>query len=223
MRCRTAAPWLGLLAALALAPAASADGTVVYSGDRLTGIDFPVGPTANGGIQQLGDGTRNESWIFNVESQLNSTWGRGQEKVPHSFFAVRAEQEGGSPVVRALQTVEEGPFAPMSSLTFEGEYPLATYRFADDSLPVSVTEHVDSPTVAGDLLGSSYPTAIYEFELVNRSDKPVAVSLLATQQNAVGFDAQASTGEIGGPNGRTNQGYGTNVNTVTTDAHGAHL
>src|SRR3954447_1536004 len=142
MRCRTAAPWLGLLAALALAPAASADGTVVYSGDRLTGIDFPVGPTGNGGVQQLGDGTRNESWIFNIESQLNSTWGRRQENVPHSFFAVRAQRAGEPAVVRALQTVKEGPFAPMSSLTFRGEYPLARYDFADDALPVGVSESV---------------------------------------------------------------------------------
>src|SRR3954447_18660521 len=142
MRCRTAAPWLGLLAALALAPAASADGTVVYSGDRLTGIDFPVGPTGNGGVQQLGDGTRNESWIFNIESQLNSTWGRRQEMVPHSFFAIRAATTGADPVVRALQTVKEGPFAPLSSLTFQGEYPLMSYRFSDDALPVDVTERV---------------------------------------------------------------------------------
>src|SRR3954454_10737043 len=190
MRCRTAAPWLGLLAALALAPAASADGTVVYSGDRLSGIDFPVGPTGNGGIQQLGDGTRNESWIFNVESQLNTTWSRWQERVPHSFFAVRAVSEGQAPVVRALQTVKEGPFAPMSSLTFKGEYPLAEYDFADDALPVSVTERVDSPTFAGDLLGSSYPAAIYDFDVRNTSAAPVTVSLLATQQNAVGFDGQ---------------------------------
>jgi non-lysosomal glucosylceramidase len=211
------------LAAVACGSARAAADSVVYSGDRLTGIDFPVGPTGNGGIQQLGDGTRNEDWIFNIESQLNSTWGRRQEMVPHSFFAVRAQQAGGSPVVRALQTVKEGPFAPMSSLTFQGEYPLARYDFADDALPVRVSESVDSPTVGGDLLGSSYPTAIYEFHLSNPGDSPVTVSLLATQQNAVGFDAQEQTGEIGGPNGRTNPGYGTNVNTITSDARGGHL
>ena len=222
---RRAAGLAAVVAALAAAPsgALAEGGSVVYSGDRLTGIDFPVGPTGSGGIQQLGDGTRNEAWIFNVESQLNSTWGRRQEMVPHSFFAIRAATAGGDPVVRALQTVKEGPFPPMSSLTFQGEYPLASYHFEDAALPVDVTERVDSPTSGGDLLGSSYPTAIYDFDLVNRSDKPVTVSLLATQQNAVGFDAQAQTGEIGGPNGRTNPGYGTNVNTISTDARGGHL
>lgn len=216
---------LALAAALAgaVGGTASAQASVVYSGDRLTGIDFPVGPTGNGGIQQLGDGTRNESWIFNIESQLNSTWGRNQERVPHSFFAIRTQQHGAAPVVRALQTVKDGPFEPMAALSFQGEFPLASYRFADDALPVSVTESVDSPTVGGDLLGSSYPTAIYEFRLTNTSDAPTTVSLLATQQNAVGFDAQESTGEIGGPNGRTNPWYGTNANAVTTDARGAHL
>ena len=141
-------------------------------------------------------------------------------RVPHSFFAVRAKTPGGEPVVRALQTVDEGPFQPVDSLTFRGEYPLADYTFADDALPVSVVERVNSVTFGGDLLGSSYPTAIYEFELTNTAEVPVRASLLATQQNAVGFDGQ---GEIGGPNGRSYQWYGTNANTVTADAEGARL
>jgi uncharacterized protein (DUF608 family) len=206
-------------AVLGSAAQASAAG-VVYSGEQLTGIDFPVGPLGHGGIQHLGDGTRNQSWIFNVESQLNTNWNRRQMRVPHSFFAIRAKTPGGDPVVRALQTVDEGPFAAMDSLTFRGEYPLASYSFAEDALPISVVERVNSVTVGGDLLGSSYPTALYEFELTNESEEPVTASLLATQQNAVGFDGQ---GEIGGPNGRTYQWFGTNKNSVTADAEGARL
>ena len=91
---------VALLAVAAPAAARMSDAAVVYSGERLTGIDFPVGPTGNGGIQQLGDGTRNESWIFNIESQLNTTWGRNQERVPHSFFAVRTVADGQAPVHR---------------------------------------------------------------------------------------------------------------------------
>ena len=208
------------LGAALTAPAEASGAGVVYSGERLTGIDFPVGPLGHGGIQHLGDGTRNQSWIFNVESQLNGNWNRRRMAVPHSFFAVRAETAGGDPVVRALQTVEEGPFLPVDSLTFRGEYPLASYTFADDALPVSVIERVNSVTFGGDLLGSSYPTAIYEFELTNRSTEPATVSLLATQQNAVGFDGQ---GEVGGPNGRTYRWYGSNANAVTTGAKGARL
>ena len=210
-----------VFAALALAPVASA--SVVYSGEQLTGIDFPVGPTGSGGIQHLGDGTRNHSWIFNIESQLNDNWSRYQMRVPHSFFAVRGQLAGDQPVVRALQTVKEGPFAAMDSLTFEGEYPLATYRFADAALPVTVTERVNSPLVPGDLLDSSFPTAIYEFELRNPSDRTATVSLLATQQNAVGFDGQVATGQIGGPNGRTYPWYGANANLISKDSDGGHL
>jgi uncharacterized protein (DUF608 family) len=209
-----------VLAAAVAAPAQAGGPSVIYSGEQLTGIDFPVGPLGSGGIQHLGDGTRNQSWIFNVESQLNTNWNRRQMRVPHSFFAVRAKTASGDPVVRALQTVEEGPFRPVDSLTFRGEYPLASYALADDALPVSVVERVNSVSFGGDLLGSSYPTAIYEFGLTNTSEEPVEVSLLATQQNAVGFDGQ---GEIGGPNGRTYQWYGTNANSVTAGAKGARL
>jgi uncharacterized protein (DUF608 family) len=182
--------------------------TQVYKGRRLTGIEFPVGGIGAGGIRHFGTGERNESWIFNVYGIQPP---RYQSMVPNSFFAIRAARPGAKPVVRALQTRPVGTFAAMKSLSFTGEYPLATYRFTDPALPVRVTESVESPMIPGNLKDSAVPTAIYTFTLHNPTRRTVRASVLATQQNAVGFDGE---GEIGGADGRQYSGYGSNQNQI---------
>lgn len=183
--------------------------TVTYSGSHLSGIELPVGPLGAGGILHFGDGTRNESWIFNHDDTFRS---RQQGSVPNSFFAVRAASGTSAPVVRALQTAPAGSFPAMHSLSFQGEYPLAHYQYQDSALPVQVSENVFNPTIPGDLKNSAIPTAIYNFTLKNPTQNNVSVSLLASQQNAVGFNG---VGTISGANNDSFSGYGDNQNAVT--------
>ena len=63
--------------------------------------------------------------------------------------------------MRALQTEQVGPFAAMPSLTFEGEYPLETYRFQEPALPVEVSMEVFNPLLPMDLKNCAIPCAIY--------------------------------------------------------------
>jgi uncharacterized protein (DUF608 family) len=186
--------------------------TRVYSGAYLTGIEFPVGPVGSGGILHFGDGTRNEGWIVNGLSP-DTFQPRNQGIIPNSFFAVRVQPNSGSALVRALQTTPVGKFSPMQSLTFTGEYPIATYHFIDAALPIAVTETVLSPMIPGDLKNSAIPTAIYQFKITNTGTTSAQVSLLATQQNAVGYDGKSV---VEGPNQDTFSGYGANTNTVTS-------
>lgn len=203
--------------------------TVAYSGANLSGIEFPVGPLGSGGVVQFGDGTKNEAWIFNQVNQTQPPGGhfesfqpRDQGYVPNSFFAVRAARmaPGAIPVVRALQTTRQGGFGAVKSLTFRGEYPIAQYRFTDPALPVQVSESVTSPTSPGDLKNSAIPAAIYTFTITNSSATPASVSLLASQQNAVGFSGVAT---IGGVNNDQYYGYGANRNRITGSRLGTNL
>ena len=195
--------------------------TVTYEGENLGDTRFAVGPLGSAGLVHDGTGARPTWWIFNNIGELNSngwhntpdTFGKGQ--VPNSFFAVRAQQEGGEPVVRALQTKAVGAFPAMKSLKFQGEYPMAGYDFQDDQLPVQVSEDVLNPMIPGNTKDSAIPTAMYRFTLKNTSEKPVTVSLLASQQNAVGFNGYKA---IGGTNDRVVDGYGSNRTQVATTA-----
>lgn len=189
----------------------AASSTRTYRGDHLSAIRFPVGPLGAGGVVQDGTGRRPTWWIFNNNDYPADNDLDGVGNVPNSFFAVRAQPAGRRPVVRALQTAAQGPFAPMASLDFQGEYPLGRYRFHDDALPVQVSERFFNPSIPGDVKNSAVPTAIYEITLKNTSGRAVKASVLATQQNAVGFDGY---GAVGGPERRSFLGYGANANAV---------
>ncbi len=152
--------------------------TRVYSGANLGAISIPVGGIGAGSIQMDGK-ARLAIW------QIHNNY--TQAVVPDSFFAIRARRDGGQPVLRALQTEQLGPFPAMKRLTFRGEYPFAWYDFEDPALPVKVTLEAFSPMIPFDVHDSAIPCAIFVFTVENPGPDAVEVSLLASQQNAVGF------------------------------------
>lgn len=154
--------------------------TRVYSGDNLGAISLPVGGIAAGCIQMDGK-ARMAIWqIFNNHQSVT---------VPDTFFALRAKTDG-EPVVRALQTEAVGPFVPMQSLTFRGEYPFGWYDFYDPTVPVKASLEVFSPLVPMDLRDSAMPGAVFNITLQNNGDKPAEVSVLASARNAVGISGR---------------------------------
>lgn len=171
----------------------------VYAGENLTGILFSVGGIGAGTIQLNGKGERAIWQIFN---NFNGA------SLPHSFFAVRCQQAGGAPVVRALQTSRVGPFAGMRSLEFRGEYPFAWYDFADPDLPVAITLEAFTPFIPLRARESALPCALFNVTVANRTNQEVDVSLLAAQQNAVGYTGDGPILE------RQYKGYGGNRNRI---------
>lgn len=174
----------------------------VYRGDYLGAIRFTLGGIGAGSIQINGRAQREIWQIFN-----NYT----QSEVPNSFFAVRVKSGDGPAVVRALQTAPVGPFPAMRELSFRGEYPLAWYTFDDPGLPVKVSMEAFNPLVPLAAKDSSIPCAIFNLTAENPSDRPVEVSFLATQQNAVGYLGNAPIQD------RAYAGYGENKNEVLRD------
>ena len=99
-----------------------------------------------------------------------------------------------APVVRALQTVGEGPFQAMKSLSFSGEYPFGWYTFEEPALPIQVRMEVFSPLVPLNTKDSSIPCAIFNLTAKNAGPGPVSVSFLATQRNPIGLPKGAYGG-----------------------------
>ena len=170
----------------------------VYSGDHLGSISLPVGGIAAGCIQMDGKARMAVWQIFNNHQYVT---------VPNTFFALRVKQDG-DPVVRALQTEAVGPFAPMPSLSFRGEYPFGWYDFEDAELPVKASMEVFSPLVPMDLRDSAMPGAVFNITVRNISAAPADVSLLASARNAVGMSGR--TGKDPG----IDEQYDGNANTI---------
>ncbi len=207
--------FLTLLFCGAFSPSANADSlyetrkmedpTAVYRDQFLSGIDFPIGAVGGSLIRMNGKAERDRWQVFN-----NFAERKDSGIVPNSFFAIRAKS-GESTQVRTLQTSPVGPFGAMQSLTFQGEYPFGWYQFVDQALPIQVCLEAYNPLIPMDLKNSAIPCAIFRIKVINPSSAAVEVSLLSTQQNAVGFSGYDTI--VGDPQ-RQNPGYGKNRNQV---------
>lgn len=181
-------------AAMRADPALTAPGEPrVYEGEHLEAIAFQVGGIGSGSIQFNG---KAEPAVWQIAKNFE------ERRIENCFLAVRAQTQGGQPVVRALQTEAVGPFAAMTSLQFEGEYPFAKYRFEEPALPVQVELEVFNPLIPMDLKNSAIPCAIYTVTARNTSSSPVKLDVLAAQRNALGYTGGA---------------YGMNLNKVVRD------
>jgi non-lysosomal glucosylceramidase len=186
----------------------------VHEGVYLTAVDFPVGAVGGSVIRLNGKAERQWWQIFNNHEERPGTG-----KVPNSFFAIRTEQ-GARTEVRALQTSAVGAFQPMQSLKFWSEFPFGVYEFADAKLPVAVELEAYSFLIPMDLKNSAIPSAVFRYTVKNTSSASVEISLLAAQQNAVGFSGYDP---IKGANNRSNPGYGSNRNKIVKTADRSSL
>ncbi|MCT4648573.1 MAG: non-lysosomal glucosylceramidase [Carboxylicivirga sp.] len=188
-----------------------------YKGNNLGAIQFPVGGIGTGCIQYDGNAVPRFWQIFN-----NMT----HDFVPNSFFAVRVKDNNGIHV-RALQTKDVEGFKGMNTLKASSRFPFISYDF-NDELPADIRMDIFNPFIPTDLKNSEIPAVFYRFTIANIGDEVIEVSLLASQQNAVGFtQVEKIFGESFAANfqasinrelvtGNNSSYYGGNTNTVNT-------
>jgi len=194
-------------------------GVTIYKDEYLGAIQFPVGGIGTGSIQFDGNAVPRFWQIFN-----NMT----HDFIPNSFFAIRVKSEKGTQV-RALQTKDVGLFKGMKSLEAVSKFPYFQYSFKDD-IDVNVSMEVSNPFVPTNMKESGIPAVFYQFYIENPTNKNIEISLLASQQNAVGFSKiPIVNGEKSFANnyalsihrkpviGNKSSLYGGNINTVVSE------
>ena len=154
---------------------------------------FPLGGLGTGTV---GLGSRGElrDWeIFNRP-------GRG-DGLPYTFFAIRTECDGVVDA-RVLEGRRSGPhesshgYFPgdlaglprFAESTLVADYPLARVEFRDAAPPVEVALEAFNPLVPLDAVESAIPGAVLRYEVTNRSELPVRVTIAGSLFNAVGID-----------------------------------
>ena len=183
---------------------------------------FPLGGIGTGHFCICGDGGFRQWQIIN---QVNHV-----AYLPGTFLAIRTRSKRGKPEVRVLQSsalYDEEGFEPaplvsdhivpcgarnlmeklpgIKHISFLGQYPMARIEYGDD-LPVRVSLSAFSPFIPLNQKDSALPIAFLIFTLQNQSDKPLEVSLMASLQNAVGWDGLTPISDV------TNSLYGGNRN-----------
>lgn len=149
------------------------------------------------GTGNISIGTRGElrDWeIFNKPGKGN--------KLPYSFFAIRAAQKGRKPISRVLEARMTPPFsnshgyssAELAGLprleksTLRGEYPFVWVDFEDSSLPLEISLEAYTPLIPLNPEDSGIPCAILKYRLKNISSEEVDVTIAGSFINPVGYD-----------------------------------
>jgi non-lysosomal glucosylceramidase len=116
----------------------------------------------------------------------------------HRFESIGASQfslyvdDGRSREAHVLSTVRPDGLEtwkfdlPVGAGTYHALFPNAWYDIDWDELPVRVVQRQFSPVIAGNYRESSYPVAIFETTIENRSASPVTAGLMLSWQNVLG-------------------------------------
>jgi len=183
---------------------------MIYKGDYLNEISFPLGGIGTGCIGLAGNGSLIDWEIFNRPNKesFNS----------YTFFAVRAEYPDGHAVSKVLQGdhtknlkgqhsdvcftgVGFGPnsdtmcgFPHFRNVEFDGRFPIACLTFSDDDFPAEIIMEAYNPFIPHDSEDSSIPAAVFTIKIKSLLDDikySVVLSLKNPFEKTQNFNASS--------------------------------
>lgn len=171
---------------------------MIYEGEKLKKISFPLGGIGTGCIGLSGNGSLTDFEIFNRPNKGG--------RVGYTFFALRAEFPGGRTVTKVLQgdhcgdlTGYEGTgadrktmcgFPHFQSVTFDGSFPIARLTFRDPDFPGEVEMTAFNPFIPLDADNSSLPAAFFDLRLCSLQDG-IRYTVVFAAQNPFASTANA--------------------------------
>ena len=171
---------------------------MIYKGDKLKEISFPLGGIGSGSIGLGGDGRLIDWEIFNRPAKGTRNG--------YSFIAVKAINDGkvyarvlngdikkeltGRYLDREFLGFGYGPeaytmsgFPHFSDLTFKGEYPIAELKFSDEKFPGDVGLLAFNPFIPLDDKNSSIPAGFFEVTFENPEDEEIEYHVAFSLEN----------------------------------------
>jgi len=171
----------------------------IYENEKTKAISFPIGGIGTGCIGLGGNGRLLDIEIFNRPNK-GSHCG-------YTHFAIKAEDEEKVISAKILNSdlqpdymgnqkrpIFQGyGFGPdraslagvphFKTSTFTGTYPIAEIDFIDDGFPATVKMVAFNPLIPSNEFDSSLPSAFFEFEIQNTSNKKLTFSLAMSCNN----------------------------------------
>lgn len=172
------------------------------SKDELKFIGMPVGGINTGTVYLGGDG---RLWLWDIfNSQQEGIDPKSVDWGSELHVGKKVRSRDGSAYVQPardirpleqgfafkIQAGEQSYFKKMiaadwDEIVFEATYPMATIRYISRELPVEITANIYSPFVPLDEKKSGLPCTIYSFSVLNKSEKPVSLSIMGWVENKV--------------------------------------
>jgi non-lysosomal glucosylceramidase len=169
-----------------------------YVGSKLNEISFPLGGIGAGSIGLAGNGRLVDWEIFNHPNKRSNNG--------FSFFAIKAEYQGVVKVAKVLNGDLHPPFIGSTNekfrgfgfgveresmagfphfekTEFTGQFPFAQIEYLDQKSPLDVRLTAFNPFIPLNDKDSSLPVAIFTYEVTNRSQEELDVSLVGCLSN----------------------------------------
>lgn len=150
---------------------------------ELNFIGMPVGGIASGQVYLRGDGTLG-CWEIFRETYF-SGWGANNyrptmpERVLDQGFGLLLNDGKAAPRFLELNR------ATFPAVEFNGEYPIATVRYAAAACPVQVEMQAFSPFIPLNAKDSAIPATIFQLEVKNTAAQEARITLLGWLENAI--------------------------------------
>ena len=170
-----------------------------YDQNHINKIALPVGGIGTGTISLGGIGDLRDWEIMNKPAKGFVGTPTGN-RAP--FFAIYAKPEGESPVTRALMGPVDidqyeskegrGPnnhgLPRFSECSYDAAYPFGQVNLDDKDMPVSIKVKAFNPFIPANPDDSGIPIFILRYEITNKTEKPVEVSVSGSMENFIGAD-----------------------------------
>lgn len=171
---------------------------MVYTGNKLKEISFPLGGIGTGSIGLAGNGILLDWEIYNRPAKGS--------KNGHTHFAIKAEYPDGRTVTKILQgdwtkdlvgKYSKGKFSGygfgpsggymcsfphFKKVKFDGKFPIATLTFEDDNFPAKVILKAFNPFIPLDADNSSIPAAFFDIK-VNSFEENIKYTVVFAVSN----------------------------------------
>jgi non-lysosomal glucosylceramidase len=169
-----------------------------YDEHHISKVAMPVGGIGTGTVSINGRGSLVDWEIMNRPGKGFSTVTPGNDA---PFFAIHI-QDGEKSHTKGLmgplldyeyehmegRPVDHHGIPRFEKATFDAAYPFGVVNLSDSELPVEVKIKTFNPLIPGDADASGIPIAILRYEVSNKTDKPITVSVCGSIRNFIGKD-----------------------------------
>jgi non-lysosomal glucosylceramidase len=170
-----------------------------YDKDHLLRIALPLGGIGTGTVSLGGSGELRDWEVMNVPAKDYSTVTKGNDA---PFFAIYTRQKNELPNAKALlgpvhfadyqhyegRSVDHHGLPRFRDASFESTYPFGIVNLWDSTMPVKVKVIGYNPLIPGDADASGIPVAILKYEVKNRTNDDIEVSVSGNIRNFIGKD-----------------------------------
>jgi uncharacterized protein (DUF608 family) len=169
-----------------------------YDENHISKIAMPIGGIGTGTVSINGRGSLVDWEIMNIPGKSFSTVTPGNDA---PFFAIYINN-GDTSFTKGLmgplldyeyehmegRPVDHHGIPRFEKATFDAAYPFGIVNLSDRNLPVEVKIKVFNPLIPGDADASGIPIAVLQYEVENKTGKPLEVSVCGSIRNFIGKD-----------------------------------